>query len=279
MDFYRSLICLIFHKRKKHHYFFISIMENKITEATSTPPAGTGNGWRGILFNICFILYYYFTYRWVVDETEIINSYGLSSPVLFSKTLGWIVLISLIAEPFAIFYKLSYENYRVKGPALPVPRFFVVIMFISRFFIRIVLFIAALESVGIELERGGTGAIVTATFIFVGELVFAFSITNKDFVGKVKPALSREIFTRFVLLNMLVLFAFLFNPFFAVLLKDNNGSVIWKIVVALLLFFVTYLPNTMVQFYSDWRASKTLLQKWLYALSFFVAFLSVLLFG
>lgn len=254
-------------------------MENEITASANTAPAKTINGWIGIIFNICFILYYYFTYRWVIDESEIINSYGLSSPILYSKTLGWMILISLIAEPFAIFYKLSYEHYNIKGPALRLPRFFLVIVFISRFFIRIVFFLAALESVGITVENGGIGAAIVGTFVFSGELVFAFAVTNKEFVGKIKPTPIKQVLTSFVLLNMLAVFAFLFNPFFAELLRDDNKSVLWKVMIGLLLFIAIYFPNTMVQFYSDWRASGTVLQKCLYILSFFIGFLSIILFG
>jgi hypothetical protein len=254
-------------------------MENKTVETKNTAHAKTSNGWRGILFNICFILYYYLTYRWVVDEAQIINTYGLSSPILFPKTLGWIILISLIAEPFAVFYKLSYENYHLKGAPLKLPKVFLVIMFIARFFVRIVFFLAALESVGLEVEHGGAGAGLTGTFVFVAELVFIFAITDKEFTGKVKPTLIKQVLTAFVLLNMLAIFAFLFTPFFAAILKDDSRSALWKISIGLLLFIGIYLPNTMVQFYSDWRASQTSLQKSLYILSFFIAYLSVILFG
>lgn len=254
-------------------------MAKETSETITDPSSKAGNGWKGILFNLCFIIYYYFTYHWVINESEIVNSYGLSSTILFSKTLGWVVLISLIAEPFAIFYKLNYENYNIKRPALSLPKFFLVIMFISRFFVRIVFFIAALESAGIEVENGGAGATVVGAFIFISELVFAFTITDKEFVGKIRPTILREVFTRFVLLNMLVLFAFLFNLLFTPLLKEEGQHVLWMLTIGFLLFTSIYLPNTMLQFYSDWRASKTVLQKALYILSFFVAFLSIILFG
>lgn len=254
-------------------------MENEAIENETAATANTGNGWHGVIFNICFILYYYFTYLLVLEESTIEDSYGIGSPILFSSTLGWIILISLVTEPFAIFYKLSYENYSIKGPALYLPRVFLVIMFISRFFIRVVLFIAALQSSGIELENGGVGAGLVATFVFVAELVFAFTITNKDFVGEIKPTRFKEIFTRFILLNMLVLFTFLFKTLFVSLITSGDKGLLLEILTGLLIFITVYLPNTMIQFYSDWRASKTPVQKCLYILSLGIAFSSIILFG
>ena len=253
-------------------------MQNEAIQSANIVPQNTAGGWKGIIFNLCFILYYYFTYHLVVDESYTVNSYGLSSALLFSTTLAWIVLISLIAEPFAIFYKLSYENYNIQGRALQLPGFFLFVMVVSRFFVRLVFFIAALESVGLQLENGGTGAAIVGTFILVGELIFVFSITDKGFVGKIKPALRKELFTRFILLNMLVLFTFLFRTDFAGLVTDGDRSQVWKVLIALLLFIAVYLPNTMVQFYGDWRAAKTITQKWLYILSLGFAFLTIILY-
>lgn len=253
-------------------------MGNEPVETVTASTGITRDGWKGIIFNCCFILYYYFVYRLVVDESYTVNSYGLSSALLFSTTLGWIVLISLITEPFAIFYKLSYEHYNVEGRALSLPGFFIFIMVVSRFFVRLVFFIAALESVGLQVEYGGTGAVIIATFVLVGELSFVFSITDKSFVGKIKPTLRKELFTRFILLNMLVLFTFLFETHFADLVTEGDRSPVGKLLVALILFIAVYLPNTMVQFYGDWRATKTIKQKWLYILSLVIAFLSIILF-
>jgi hypothetical protein len=253
-------------------------MENVTVETVTASKGLIGGGWKGIIFNLCFILYYYFTYKLVVDESYTVNSYGLSSSLLFSKTLGCIVLISLIAEPFAIFYKLGYENFNTKGRPLRLPGFFLFIMVVSRFFVRLVFFIAALESVGLQFENGGTGAAITGTFVLVGELIFIFAITDKGFVGKIKPTLRKELFIRFILLNMLVLFTFLFRLDFATLATDGDRSTLAKVLIGLLLFIVVYLPNTMVQFYGDWRAAKTMIQKCLYILSLGVAFLSIILF-
>ena len=136
-------------------------------------PQSDAGGWKGVIFNICFLLYYYFTYHLIIKESYTVDSYGLSSPLLFSTTLALIVLLSLITEPFAIFYKLSYENYSVKGRPLKLPGFFLFIMVASRFFVRLVFFIAALESLNINPANGSTGAIIVGTFIFVMENKYA----------------------------------------------------------------------------------------------------------
>lgn len=200
-------------------------MENETVEMVTPSTGITRDGWKGIIFNLCFILYY-FVYCLVVDESYTVNSYGPSSALLFSTTPGWVVLISLITEPFAIFYKLSYEHYNIEGRALPSPGFFIFVLVVSRFFVRLVFFIAALESVGLQLEYGGTGAAIAGTFVLVGELIFVFSITDKSFVGKIKPTLHKALFTRFILLHMLVLFSFLIKTHFAELVTEGDRSLV-----------------------------------------------------
>jgi len=253
-------------------------MKDKTAEQPNAATTLRNSGWKGVLFNICFILYYYFTYQLVAEESHTVNSYGLSSPLLFSKLLGWLVLLSLVAEPFAIFYKFSYEHYTTEGEGLRLPGFYIFILFVARFFVRVVFFIAALESVGIDAVGEGTGAGLVATFVFVSELVFAFAITDKTFVGKIKPTLRKEIVTRFILLNILVLFTYLFKTMFVEEAIDADQSVTRKVLMGLLLFFGLYLPNTMVQFYADWRAARSPIQKSIYILSLVLAFISILLF-
>lgn len=253
-------------------------MEDKKAGQPSPVTTARNSGWKGIVFNICFILYYYFTYQLVADESHTVNSYGLSSPLLFTKLLGWLVLLSLVAEPFAIFYKFSYDQYHIEGRGIRLPGFYIFILFVARFFIRVVFFIAALESVGMNAVGEGTGAGLVATFVFVSELVFAFAITDKTFIGKIKPTVRKEIATRFILLNILVLFTYLFKTMFVEELIDVDQSATRKILVGLLLFFGLYLPNTMVQFYADWRAARSPFQKIMYLLSLVVAFVSILLY-
>jgi hypothetical protein len=253
-------------------------MEDKITGQPDPATTRLKNGWKGVVFNICFILYYYFTYQLVAAESHTVNSYGLSSPLLFTKSLGWLVLLSLVAEPFAIFYKFSYDQYHTEGHGLRLPGFYIFILFVARFFIRVVFFIAALESIGIDAVDEGTGAGLVATFVFVAELVFVFAITDKTFVGKIKPTLRKEIATRFILLNILVLFTYLFKTMFVEELINVDQSTTRKVLIGLLLFFGLYLPNTMVQFYADWRAARSPVQKSIYILSLILAFISILLF-
>lgn len=252
--------------------------DSKTTETENQPAQQSTGGWKGVIFNICFMLYYYLLYHLLLDETTYVDSYGLSSSILFSKTLALIILLSLLCEPFAIFYKLSYENYSVEGRALRLPGFYLFVMVVARFFVRLVFVIALLESLNMEVGDGSTGAILIATLLVVMEIAFAFAITDKSFVGKVKPRLRKEIFTRFILLNMLVFFTFLFRYLFRDMFKGDEHSLTWKILIGLVLFITIYLPNTMVQFYGDWRASKTVMQKCLYILSLVLAFLSIILF-
>ncbi|MEP7236343.1 MAG: hypothetical protein ABI685_00695 [Ferruginibacter sp.] len=253
-------------------------MENVPVETVTASTGLIKGGWKGILFNTCFILYYYLTYHLVASETHETDSYGLGAPILFSTTLALIIFISLIAEPFAIMYKIGYENYNVKGRAFHLPGLFLFVMVASRFFVRVIFFMAAVESLGIHLKNGGVGAGIIATFVFVGELVLVFSITDKSFVGRIKPTLRKELFTRFILLNMLVLFTFFFKTTFLPVLTEDNPGVTYKILMGLLLFLAIYLPNTIVQVYGDWRASTTIIQKCLYILSLAVAFFSIILF-
>jgi hypothetical protein len=251
---------------------------NKATETENQPEPQNTGGWKGTIFNICFTLYYYLVYKLMIDETTFVQSYGIGSGILFSKTLALIILLSLLSEPFAIFYKLNYENYSVKGRALRLPGFYLFIMLVSRFFVRLIFVIALLESLNMEVKNGGTGAMLIATLLLVIEIVFVIAIADKSFVGKVRPALAREIFTRFILLNMLVFFTFLFRSLFGYIFKGHEHSLMWKIVIGLVLFLTMYLPNTMVQFYADWRAAKTPMQKSLYLLSLGAVFLGIILF-
>lgn len=254
-------------------------MDDKAVETGSITSQNNNGSWRGIIFNLCFIGYYYLLYQLMLNETTFVQSYGLSSGILFTKTLALIILISLLSEPFAIFYKLSYENYNVKGRALQLPGLYLFIMAVARFFVRLIFVIALLESLEMEVENGSAGAMLITTLLLVIEIVFVLAIADKGLVGKVRPTFFREIFTRFILLNMLVFFTFLFSSLFADLFKSNEHGITWKILIALVLFFTMYLPNTMVQFYGDWRAAKTVLQKCLYVLTLSAAFISIILFG
>ena len=253
-------------------------MDNKVVETGYTTAQNSNGGWKGIIFNFCFMGYYYLLYQLMINETAFVQSYGLGSSILFSKTLALIILVSLLSEPFAIFYKLSYENYSVKGHALQLPGLYLFTMVVARFFVRLIFVIALLESLNMEFENGSAGAMLITSLLLVIEIVFVIAIADKGFVGKVRPTLAREIFTRFILLNMLVFFTFLFRSLFADIFKGDEHGITWKILIGLVLFVIMYLPNTMVQFYGDWRASKTLLQKCLYIISLFIAFLSITLF-
>ena len=253
-------------------------MDNKAVETAYINSQNRNGGWKGLIFNICFMGYYYLLYQLMINETTFVQSYGLSSSILFSKTLALIILVSLLSEPFAIFYKLSYENYSIKGRALQLPGFYLFIMVVARFFVRLIFVIALLESLNMEFENGSAGAMLIATLLLVIEIVFVIAIADKGFVGKVRPTLAREIFTRFILLNMLVFFTFLFRSLFADMFKGDEHGITWKIMIGLVLFVIMYLPNTMVQFYGDWRAAKTTIQRLLYIFSLAVAFLSIILF-
>lgn len=141
-------------------------MDDKAVETGNITPQNSNGSWKGIIFNSCFMLYYYLLYKLMIDETTFVQSYGLSSSILFSKTLALIILVSLLSEPFAIFYKLSYENYSVKGRALRLPGFYLFIMVVARFFVRLIFVIALLESLNMEVKNGSTGAMLIATLLF-----------------------------------------------------------------------------------------------------------------
>ncbi len=201
-----------------------------------------------------------------------VDSYGERSVFLLPVPLALLIGVLLVLEPFALYKRIAYENYRSSG-VLQLPVIYLVISSVIRVFLRIVITIAVLESCAIEVENGSVWAYLFLTYFFLAEVFLGFIITDKHDRIASEPAAVVEIVAQLVCLLLLALIAAYFEKtYIRELLVDNTQSLAVKIVIAALLFLLLYIPSRLIDFYIGWVQQTTLQQKAFYVATVIVAF-------
>lgn len=201
-----------------------------------------------------------------------VDSYGERSVFLLPVPLALLLGVLLLLEPFALYKRIAYENYRSSG-VLQLPVIYLVISSVIRVFLRIVITIAVLESCAIEVENGSVWAYLFLTYFFLAEVFLGFIITDKHDRIASEPAAVVEIVAQLVCLLLLALIAAYFEKtYIRELLVDNTQSLAVKIVIAALLFLLLYIPSRLIDFYIGWVQQTTLQQKAFYVATVIVAF-------
>ncbi len=250
-----------------------------IYSQSATTQSG-GNAY-GAIFNLAFGLYYYFVYHLLHDQVHIAVDYERRSPIHIPVPLAIVILIMLLAEPFAAWYKIAYENYKSNHKTkFRLPGLYVFIVVACRLLVRMFLIMAALEACGILPQDGSVMAYIILTFVFLEEVFLVAMLTDTtDLI--LKPSRSKEIMIRLVLINILALFTFMFHEMFVkefVIIKNvyTQKDIFMNFLICTLLFFFVYLPNVIIEFYSDWIDQKTWKYKILYIASVLFVYLTIL---
>ena len=248
------------------------------SQSATTQPGGNVYG---AIFNLVFSLYYYVVYHLLHDQVHIVVDYKWRSPIHIPLPLAIVILIMLLAEPFAAWYKIAYENYKSNHKIeFRLPGLYAFIVVVCRILVRIILIMAALEACGILPQDGSVMAYIILIFVFLEEVFLVFMLN--DTTGVIlKPSKSKEIMIRLVLINILALFTFMFHEMFLkefVIIKDvyTQKDILMNCLVCSLLFFFVYLPNVIIEFYSDWIDQKTWRYKILYIASVIFVYLTII---
>lgn len=221
---------------------------------------------------VLFTGFYFAASAFMQRHIAPVESFGERSVFLLPWPLAAFIGLLLVIEPFILYQRIGYENYRNSG-MLHIPVAYLIMSSIIRVFIRIVITIAVLESCSIDVEDGSIWAFIILTYFFLAEVFLGFIISEKKDRLTLKPNIGFEISAQLCSIILLALIAAYFErTYIKELLVDSNWGLTGKIVVAALLFLLLYIPSRIIDFYIGWLQQRTLREKLLYMASILLVF-------